>query len=29
MRTVEHVFTVPLDHAASGGDAETITVFAR
>ncbi|WP_426762714.1 alpha/beta fold hydrolase [Pseudarthrobacter sp. 1G09] len=29
MRTVEHVFTVPLDHAATGGDAETITVFAR
>ena len=29
MRTVEHFFTVPLDHGATGGDAETITVFAR
>ncbi|MDQ0825915.1 pimeloyl-ACP methyl ester carboxylesterase [Arthrobacter sp. B2I5] len=30
MRTVEHYFTVPLDHSASmNGSAETITVFAR
>lgn len=29
MRTVEHVFTVPLDHGAGGTDAETIEVFAR
>lgn len=30
MRTVEHYFTVPLDHSApTGGSAETITVFAR
>ncbi|VXB49580.1 alpha/beta fold hydrolase [Arthrobacter sp. 8AJ] len=30
MRTVEHYFTVPLDHSApSDGSAETITVFAR
>ncbi|WP_411376438.1 alpha/beta fold hydrolase [Arthrobacter sp. MPF02] len=27
MRTVEHVFTVPLDHSAPGG--ETIRIFAR
>ncbi|MBT2247517.1 alpha/beta fold hydrolase [Arthrobacter sp. BHU FT2] len=29
MRTVEHFFTVPLDHSAAARDAETITVFAR
>ena len=29
MRTVEHFFTVPLDHFASSRDPETITVFAR
>ncbi|WP_163163505.1 alpha/beta fold hydrolase [Arthrobacter sp. Alg241-R88] len=29
MRTVEHFFTVPLDHFASSPDPETITVFAR
>jgi proline iminopeptidase len=29
MRTVEHYFTVPLDHWASAATPETITVFAR
>ncbi|NUS36825.1 MAG: alpha/beta hydrolase, partial [Pseudarthrobacter sp.] len=30
MRTVEHYFTVPLDHSAPrDGSGETITVFAR
>ncbi len=29
MRTVEHFFTVPLDHFSSSPDPETITVFAR
>lgn len=29
MRTVEHVFTAPLDHFASSPDPETITLFAR
>jgi proline iminopeptidase len=29
MRTVEHFFTVPLDHFSSSPGAETITVFAR
>ncbi|WP_461174787.1 alpha/beta hydrolase [Arthrobacter sp. Z1-9] len=29
MRTVEHFFTVPLDHFGSSPDPETITVFAR
>jgi pimeloyl-ACP methyl ester carboxylesterase len=29
MRTVEHYFTVPLDHGASAAAGETITVFAR
>ncbi|WP_142063624.1 alpha/beta fold hydrolase [Pseudarthrobacter sp. B4EP4b] len=29
LRTVEHYFTVPLDHFGSSGSSETITVFAR
>jgi pimeloyl-ACP methyl ester carboxylesterase len=29
LRTVEHYFTVPLDHFGTSGSSETITVFAR